>query len=157
MYGDKRTRDFKPMEVQGKILRAGVPPAAAECDVHEKRPAFVMSNDDIYNLGHYMNDVMGVWCMLLLANKDSRESVLVNMDGVRRRGPAGGDFHRTFKAPSLEYMLYCGLRLYLVLEVTNCRNLHREIQHMSELQLPEVEHVHTQKVVLPVHNLWVDL
>lgn len=56
--------------------------------------AFVLSNDDPFNLGHYMNDVMGMWNMVALSNHTARESVLLNIDGVRSGGPAGGPAHR---------------------------------------------------------------
>lgn len=65
-----------------------------QCDVYESRPTFILSNDDIYNLGHYMNDVMGIWNMVTLANRIPRDSLLINIDGVREGGPAGGPAHR---------------------------------------------------------------
>jgi hypothetical protein len=70
-----------------KLLQEG-------CEVVENRPTFVVSNDDIYNLGHYYNDVMGVWSMVVLANVAPKEALLVNMDGLRRGGPAGVGTHR---------------------------------------------------------------
>lgn len=54
------------------------------CDVTENRPTFVLSNDDIYNLGHYINDVMMVWNMVTLANKSPKDSILINIDGRSR-------------------------------------------------------------------------
>ncbi len=68
--------------------------SSSVCDYVEKRPAFVISNDDIYNLGHYINDVAAVWNMAVLANRDTKKSILINIDGVRRGGPAGGPPHR---------------------------------------------------------------
>ena len=69
------SKEFEPKGVSGKLIRAGGPPKVAQCEVTEKRPTFIMSNDDIFNLGHYMNDIMAVWNMLMLANKGSKESV----------------------------------------------------------------------------------
>jgi hypothetical protein len=66
----------------------------ADCDIVESRPTFVLSNDDIYNLGHYYNDVMGIWGMLAMAGVNSKEAVLLNMDGLRAGGPAGVGIHR---------------------------------------------------------------
>ena len=66
----------------------------SRCDIVETRPTFVLSNDDIYNLGHYYNDLMGVWGMLQLSQVDSQRAVLLNMDGWRERGPAGVENHR---------------------------------------------------------------
>lgn len=68
--------------------------AHGECEVYESRPAFVLSNDDIYNLGHYINDVQGIWAMTVLANRGSKESIMINIDGLRAGGPAGGGAHR---------------------------------------------------------------
>jgi hypothetical protein len=64
------------------------------CDVIERRPTFVLSNDDIFNLGHYYNDVMGIWGMLTMAGVDSKQAVLLNIDGLRAGGPAGVGSHR---------------------------------------------------------------
>jgi PIN domain nuclease of toxin-antitoxin system len=84
-----------------------------ECQKEESRSAFILSNDDIYNLGHYMNEVIGIWAMMVLANHDERgpgngkqsssslsekgrekNSILINIDGYRYGGPAGGPPHR---------------------------------------------------------------
>jgi hypothetical protein len=65
-----------------------------DCDVVEKRPTFILSNDDIYNLGHYINDVIGIWAMTILSNRSSQDSLMINMDGLRSGGPAGGGSHR---------------------------------------------------------------
>lgn len=67
---------------------------AAQCDIIETRPTFVLSNDDIFNLAHYFNDLMGVWGMLMLSGADPHTAVLLNMDGFRKSGPAGGIQHR---------------------------------------------------------------
>ena len=64
------------------------------CNSTETRPVFVMSNDDIYNLCHYFNDVMTVWSMLVMAGIDSRDALFINFDGIRLGGPAGGGPHR---------------------------------------------------------------
>jgi hypothetical protein len=68
------------------------------CDSYEERPTFIMSHDDIYNLGHNMNDVMIVWAMMQLYKYNSYskhtagndKKLFINIDGVRRGGPAGG-------------------------------------------------------------------
>ena len=39
------------------------------CQRRESRPTFILSNDDPFNLGHYINDVMGVWSMIVLSRK----------------------------------------------------------------------------------------
>eukprot|EP01040_Poterioochromonas_malhamensis_P014623 gene14623-16212_t len=69
-------------------------PATQDCSKKETRPTFILSNDDIFNLGHYMNDVMGIWSMSVLANRAMNESLLINFDGYRYGGPAGGGAHR---------------------------------------------------------------
>ncbi len=71
-----------------------------QCDEIEERPTFVLSNDDIFNLGHYMNDVMGIWSMFSIANYYPSDSLLINMDGVRSDGPAGGPAHRLMLSQS---------------------------------------------------------
>jgi hypothetical protein len=68
--------------------------ADMHCDEVEERPTFVLSNDDIGNLGHYINDVMMIWNMVVLANCNFHDSVLLNIDGIRAGGPAGGAAHR---------------------------------------------------------------
>ena len=60
----------------------------------ESRPTFIISNDDNFNLGHYMNDVMNVWQMSVLAGRNTKDSLLINFDGFRTGGPAGGPVHR---------------------------------------------------------------
>ena len=64
------------------------------CTTTETRPVFVMSNDDIYNLCHYFNDVMTVWNMVTLAGVNSKNALFINFDGIRQGGPAGGAAHR---------------------------------------------------------------
>jgi hypothetical protein len=65
-----------------------------KCDEEEIRPTFVLSNDDIYNLGHYYNDLVGIWALTVLAKRDTKQSLLINIDGVRAGGPSGGPAHR---------------------------------------------------------------
>ena len=88
-----------------------------DCTVWETRPTFVLSNDDVFNLSHYMNDVIMIWSMLILAGVSGyhllthshtfshtlmlyfyviitilllgQDSLLINMDGIRVGGPAG--------------------------------------------------------------------
>jgi hypothetical protein len=60
----------------------------------ESRPTFIISNDDNFNLGHYMNDVMNVWQMSVLAGRHTEDSLLINFDGFRTGGPAGGPINR---------------------------------------------------------------
>ena len=90
---------WAPYDIDGKIHRGtGTRPVFKTdehaCDIMETRPTFVMSNDDIYNIGHYMNDVMAVWAASVLAETNTKQAVLLNIDGVRRRGPAGLASHR---------------------------------------------------------------
>ena len=65
-----------------------------EYDFFETRPAFIISHDDIFNLGHHMNDIMNVWHMSVMARRNMKQSVLINFDGLRTNGPAGGPPHR---------------------------------------------------------------
>lgn len=59
----------------------------------------------IYNFGHNMNDVLIVWTMITLSGARRRakasagalSSQFINIDGIRRAGPAGG-FHRIMNA-----------------------------------------------------------
>lgn len=90
-FGEKKQL-FSAPDVPGRELRDDA--TSGRCDETESRPTFVVSNDDIFNLGHYINDVMGVWAMLVMANRDSRDALLINIDGVRAGGPAGGPPHR---------------------------------------------------------------
>ena len=70
---------------------------AHECSETIHKPAFFMSHDDPWNLGHHLNDVFMVHSMLLLSGRSPNGSVFVNADGVRPGGP-GGKGHRTFWA-----------------------------------------------------------
>ena len=65
-----------------------------DCEEYETRPTFFISHDDIFNLGHHMNDVIMVWAMGILAGHLHNNSLLVNMDGIREGGPAGVGAHR---------------------------------------------------------------
>ena len=65
-----------------------------ECDIIETTPTFLTSNDDIFNLGHYINDVMDVWTMIMISGRNSKQSNLLNFDGWRQDGPASGAKHR---------------------------------------------------------------
>ena len=65
-----------------------------ECDIIETTPTFLTSNDDIFNLAHYINDVMDVWTMIMISGKDPKQSNLLNFDGWRVGGPASGARHR---------------------------------------------------------------
>ena len=66
----------------------------SNCDIIETRPTFILSNDDIYNLGHYYNDLIGIWGMLTLSKINSKNAILLNIDGYRKNGPAGVGSHR---------------------------------------------------------------
>ena len=77
--------------------------STAKCTRWEQRPTYIMSHDDIFNLGHHIEDVANVWMMLLLSSPDGLlsfnsnqliDALFINMDGVRRSGPAGGEFNR---------------------------------------------------------------
>lgn len=68
-----------------------------KCDSYESRPTFVLSNDDSFNLSHYINDVIMMWSMLVLAGKQSLESLMINFDGIRKGGPGGGPAHKIVK------------------------------------------------------------
>ena len=96
-YGENLNEDFQ-FDIPGMAhvvqLRDRIDESAEEYDSLERRPSFIISNDDIFNLGHYMNDVMNVWHMSLMAGKNLKSSLLINIDGFRAQGPAGGDRHR---------------------------------------------------------------
>ena len=70
---------------------------AIRCDTYESRPTFVLSNDDSFNLSHYINDVIMMWSMLVLAGRQSFESLMINFDGIRKGGPGGGPAHKIVK------------------------------------------------------------
>jgi len=100
-FGQLEGKQSEFPEIPGRVhvnVPEGQAPADMGCDASESRPVFVMSNDDIFNLAHYMNDVMTVWGMLLLAKKDSRQALFINFDGIRAGGPAGGGSHRLMLA-----------------------------------------------------------
>ena len=65
-----------------------------ECDVIETSPTFLTSNDDIFNLAHYMNDVMDMWTMIFLSKRNSKHCNLLNFDGFRAWGPGSTTRHR---------------------------------------------------------------
>eukprot|EP01041_Mallomonas_annulata_P006895 gene6895-13990_t len=69
-----------------------------QCDETEDRPVFFISHDDIFNIGHHINDVVAVWTMVVLSGRNFSDSLLVNMDGLREGGPAGGPSHRLMLA-----------------------------------------------------------
>ena len=69
-----------------------------KCDLYETRPTFVLSNDDSFNLSHYINDVIMMWSMLVLSGKQSLESLMINFDGIRKGGPGGGPAHKIVKS-----------------------------------------------------------
>ena len=48
------------------------PAALASCDVTVRKSTFLLSNDDIYTLGHYSNDLMTIWNILVMANRCAR-------------------------------------------------------------------------------------
>ena len=98
-YGERTGRGGNKPEIAGKRhISPGdgryEEASSSVCDYVEKRPTFVISNDDIYNLGHYINDVASVWNMAVLAGRDTKKSILINIDGIRTGGPAGGPPHR---------------------------------------------------------------
>jgi hypothetical protein len=70
---------------------------AGACDEVVTQPTFVVSHDDPYNLAHNMNDVIGLWAATVLAGRATNGSMLVNMDGFRKGGPAGGAPHRIIR------------------------------------------------------------
>lgn len=103
---DGRRRKFTDgfLTFQGDVIERGPFPDVPgryqskgeemRCDEYEDRPVFVLSNDDIYNLGHYYNDVMGVWANSVFFGKTTDESILINIDGIRAGGPGGSLSHR---------------------------------------------------------------
>jgi hypothetical protein len=67
---------------------------SSPCDVHEARPTILISHDDIFNLGHHLNDVAQVWLAGLLGGVKLADAQLLNVDGFREDGPSGGPHHR---------------------------------------------------------------
>jgi hypothetical protein len=95
LSGEHSLPNIPGMEhLSGPVRQDFLLPSRGYCDVVESRPTFILSNDDIFNLGHFSNDLMNIWNMLVLANKDSKQSLLINIDGYRVGGPAGGPAHR---------------------------------------------------------------
>ena len=96
-YGENLNEGFR-FDIPGREhivnMRDRMDNSAVEYDILEHRPTFIISNDDIFNLGHYMNDVMNVWHMSLMAGRNMKSSLLLNIDGFRAQGPAGGPLHR---------------------------------------------------------------
>ena len=96
-YGENLNEGFE-FDIPGREhilqLSGRVDESVEDYDILELRPTFIISNDDIFNLGHYMNDVMNVWHMSLMAGKNLESSLLINIDGFRAQGPAGGYRHR---------------------------------------------------------------
>lgn len=118
-------------------VQKGLNQMHAECDLIEKRPTFVLSNDDIFNLGHYYNDVMGVWGMLVLAGVSSQDSVLLNMDGLRSGGPAGVGSHRIMVPGSPdEHGPYIGYFQSWFQEVQKSKDFEHKKVCYKELYLP---------------------
>ena len=39
------------------------------CDIWEEKPVFLSSNDDIYNLGHFSEDLITTWAMVVMSNR----------------------------------------------------------------------------------------
>eukprot|EP01034_Spumella_vulgaris_P033020 gene33020-40751_t len=102
-FGSQHTHTVYPRYAGYKHVEVGEGDTASfnfrqRCDEVETRPTFISSNDDIYNMGHYFNDVVGMWSMLTLADKDSQKALLINIDGIRVGGPAGGPPHRLMEA-----------------------------------------------------------
>lgn len=58
----------------------------SQCDEWEERPAFVLSNDDPFNLSHYMNDVMMIWSMLVLAGRTGMSSIIIILFDISQVG-----------------------------------------------------------------------
>jgi hypothetical protein len=98
MFGDldNTERSYLPLYAGMRAVSANT---QSDCDIIESRSVYMLSNDDIYNLGHYINDVIMTWALLILTNLSNssslgKDSVLLNIDGWRAGGPAGGPAHR---------------------------------------------------------------
>jgi hypothetical protein len=50
-----------------------------------------------------MNDVMNVWQMAVLAGRNTQDSLLLNFDGFREAGPAGGPSNRLMVPSDVDY------------------------------------------------------
>lgn len=94
-FGDIEPGPFSSVNINavGKKHLTTFDASDTECDMTIRKPVFVLSNDDIYNLGHYINDVMAIWSMLTMWGVDPSDAILLNFDGLRDTGPAGG-FHQ---------------------------------------------------------------
>jgi len=121
----------------------------AQCDIVETRPTFVLSNDDIFNLAHYFNDLMGVWGMLALSGIDPHTAVLLNIDGFRKSGPAGGIQNRLMVSGSAdEHGPFVAHYQAWFAEVHKARDFGTERVCYKELYLPP------QLEVLWIWNDW---
>lgn len=59
-----------PIEIPGlQVNKRGGLTEPIECSVVESKPTFLLSNDDIYNLGHFSNDLITIWSMTLMASR----------------------------------------------------------------------------------------
>lgn len=96
VYGAMHHANYSALPAYPGLVYAQphIPYDPTQCDSTEHRPTYILSNDDIFNLGHYMNDVLTVWQMVTMSNHSFAEALLVNIDGVRDGGPAGGPAHR---------------------------------------------------------------
>ncbi|RYG69101.1 glycosyltransferase family 61 protein [archaeon] len=99
---DHKERAYLPI-YPGLHTQFGHP---SQCTTYANDTVYMLSNDDIFNLGHYMNDVMNVWMQIVMTEQVGTSSsasstspsatakVLLNIDGLRAGGPAGGHPHR---------------------------------------------------------------
>ncbi len=99
--------------------------ADMKCDITEHRPTFFISHDDIYNLGHHINDVVAVWTMVVMSGRKFSDALLVNMDGLRAGGPAGGPAHRLMLAHDPDswvshVLFHCGWSCYFSVIIGMC-------------------------------------
>lgn len=98
IFGGASDRSSLPQFPGLKINPPSVAFSDGQCDLKEEDSVFLLSNDDIFNLGHYINDVMMIWAQLaadyLNPDKIERNAMMLNMDGFRSGGPAGGPAHR---------------------------------------------------------------
>lgn len=87
-------RSLEPDQTHPAMKSNNIRKLESKCDVIETRPVFVNTNDDIFNLGHYSNDVVGVWGSVMLSGRSAENAVLINIDGIRPGGPAGVGSYR---------------------------------------------------------------
>lgn len=59
------------------------------CEVTETRAVFVVGHDDVFNLGHHLEDLLKVWSAGQLAGEPLRDALLLVVDNLVARGPAG--------------------------------------------------------------------